>query len=223
MADKNIGKLIYVRVYSGSIQSGSYLYNSSKGKQQRVGRLFRMHANHQEIIETLEAGEIGAVVGLNDTVTGDTLCSQEDPITLESIEFPAPVISIAVSPKSRADRDKLMAALIKLAEEDPTFTVRVDPETNDTIISGMGELHLDIIVDRLRREFKVEVDTGAPEVSYRETITKTVEHEERFKKQTGGHGQYAHVIFKLEPQEPGKGYEFVDEVKGGEKVFESGR
>ena len=216
VADKNIGKLIYVRVYSGSIQSGSYLYNSSKGKQQRVGRLFRMHANHQEIIDTLEAGEIGAVVGLNDTVTGDTLCSQEDPITLESIEFPAPVISIAVSPKSRADRDKLMAALIKLAEEDPTFTVRVDPETNDTVISGMGELHLDIIVDRLRREFKVDVDTGAPEVSYRETITKTVEHEERFKKQTGGHGQYAHVIFTLEPQEPGGGYEFVDEVKGGD-------
>jgi len=215
VADKNIGKLIYVRVYSGSIESGSYIYNSTKGKQQRVSRLFRMHANRQEIVERLNAGEIGAVVGLNDTATGDSLCSEEDPIILEAIDFPEPVISVAVSPRSRADRDKLMAALIKLAEEDPTFTVRVDPETNDTVISGMGELHLDIIVDRIKREFKVEVDSGAPEVSYRETCTKVVEHEERFRKQTGGHGQYAHIIFKLEPQKPGEGYEFVEEVKGG--------
>lgn len=215
VADKHTGKLIYVRVYSGELVSGSYIYNSSKGKQQRIGRIFRMHANHQEIAEKLQAGEIGALVGLSDTVTGDTLCDEANPIILESIDFPEPVISIAVSPQSRADRDKLMNALVKLAEEDPTFTVRVDQETNNTVISGMGELHLEIIVDRLRREFNVGVDTGAPEVSYRETCTKAIEHEERFKKQSGGHGQYAHVVFKLEPLPPGSGYVFEDVVKGG--------
>lgn len=213
--DKHVGKLIYVRVYSGFLESGSYVYNSTKGKQQRIGRLFRMHANHQEIVERLYTGEIGAAIGLPDTVTGDTLCAEAQPVVLESIDFPAPVISVAVKPQSRGDRDKLMTALMKLAEEDPTFTVRVDKETEDTIISGMGELHLDIIVDRLRREFSVGVDSGAPEVAYRETCTRVVEHEERYKKQSGGHGQFAHVIIKLEPQEPGVGYEFVNEVKGG--------
>ncbi|MBP5640038.1 MAG: elongation factor G [Victivallales bacterium] len=216
VADKHTGKLIYVRVYSGDLVSGSYVYNATKGKQQRVGRIFRMHANHQEIVEVLHSGEIGAVVGLADTVTGDTLCDEAHPIVLESIEFPAPVISIAVTPQSHADRDKLMTALSRLAEEDPTFTVRVDKETNSTIISGMGELHLEIIVDRLRREFNVSVETGAPEVSYRETCTRTIEHEERFKKQTGGHGQYAHVVFTLEPLEPGSGFVFEDQVKGGD-------
>ena len=216
VSDRNVGKLVYVRVYSGKLESGSYILNSTKGKQQRIGRIFRMFANRQEIIDTLYAGEIGAVIGVNETTTGDTLCNEEAPITMENITFPAPVISVAVTPKSRADRDKLMVALGKLAEEDPTFTVRVDPETEDTVISRMGELHLDIIIERLRREFKVEVDSGAPEVAYRETVTQTVEQEERLKKQTGGHGQFAHIIFTLAPQEPGKGYEFVDEVKGGD-------
>ncbi len=215
VSDKNTGKLIYVRVYSGKLESGSYIYNSTKGKAQRIGRIFRMFANHQEIIDTLYAGEIGAVVGLTDTTTGDTLCDEEHLITLESITFPAPVISIAVTPNSHADRDKLMLALSKLAEEDPTFTVRVDPETEDTVISGMGELHLDIIMSRLQREFKVGVTAGAPEVSFRETISKKVTKEERLKKQTGGHGQFAHIIFDIEPQEPGKGYEFVNAVTGG--------
>ncbi|MCQ2404356.1 MAG: elongation factor G [Lentisphaeria bacterium] len=216
VADREVGKLVYVRVYSGSLTCGTYITNSTKGKQQRIGRIFRMHANHRENTEVLYAGEIGAIVGLSDTTTGDTLCNEESQVTLESITFPAPVISIAVTPKSRADRDKLMIALGKLAEEDPTFTVRVDPETEDTVISGMGELHLDIIMERLRREFKVDVESGAPEVAYRETISKKVTHEERLKKQTGGHGQFAHVIFTIEPQEPGKGYEFVNAVKGGD-------
>ncbi|MBO7742421.1 MAG: elongation factor G, partial [Victivallales bacterium] len=215
VADKNVGKLIYVRVYSGKLEAGTYVTNFTKGKPQRIGRIFRMFANHQEGIDTLYAGEIGALVGLSETTTGDTLCSEDAPIALESITFPAPVISVAVTPKSRGERDKLMLALIKLAEEDPTFTVRVDPETDDTVISGMGELHLDIIVDRLRREFKVDVDSGAPEVAYRETITTKVSHEERLKKQTGGHGQFAHICFDIEPQEPGKGYEFVNAVTGG--------
>ena len=216
VSDNAVGKLVYVRVYSGKLESGTYIYNSTKKKQQRIGRIFRMHANHQEIIDTLFAGEIGALVGLADTVTGDTLCTEDAPIALENISFPTPVISIAVTPKSHADRDKLMIALGKLAEEDPTFTVRVDPETEDTVISGMGELHLDIILTRLKREFKVEVVSGAPEVAYRETIGKKYSHEERLKKQTGGHGQFAHILFDIEPQEPGAGYEFVNEVKGGD-------
>ena len=216
VSDREVGKLVYVRVYSGALTCGTYVTNTNKGRQQRIGRIFRMHANHRENIDVLYAGEIGALVGLSDTVTGDTLCNEESQVTLESITFPAPVISIAVTPKSHADRDKLMIALGKLAEEDPTFTVRVDPETEDTVISGMGELHLDIIMERLRREFKVEVTAGAPEVAYRETISKKVTHEERLKKQTGGHGQFAHIIFDIEPQEPGKGYEFVNDVKGGD-------
>ncbi len=215
VTDKHVGKLIYVRVYSGAIQSGSYVVNSSKNKQQRIGRIFRMHANHQEIVERLECGEIGALIGLSDTITGDTICDVDHPIILEQIEFPEPVISVAVTPQKNADREKLMLSLGKLAEEDPTFTVKTDPETENTIISGMGELHLDIILDRLRREFNVTVDSGAPEVAYRETITRAVEHEERFRKQSGGHGQYAHIIFRLEPLEPGQGYEFVNEIKGG--------
>lgn len=215
VTDKHVGKLIYVRVYSGVILNGTYVYNSTRGKQQRIGRIFRMHANHQEQVDALFSGEIGAVVGLSDTITGDTLCDEASPIILEQIDFPEPVISIAVTPQKRGDRDKLMTTLSKLAEEDPTFTVRVDPETEDTVISGMGELHLDILVDRMRREFNVMVDTGAPEVAYRETITKTITHEERYRKQSGGHGQYAHVIFKMEPLPPGGGFEFVNEVKGG--------
>lgn len=215
VSNKHVGKLVYVRVYSGVLQAGSYIYNASKEKQQRISRIFRMHANHQENVDQLNCGEIGALVGLSDTVTGDTLCDPENPIVLEQIEFPEPVISVAVSPRKRNDREKLMSALAKLVEEDPTFSVKVDSETEDTLISGMGELHLDIILDRLRREFLVEVDSGAPEVAYRETISRSIEHEERFKKQSGGHGQYAHIIFRLEPLPAGSGFEFVDEVKGG--------
>jgi len=215
VADKHVGKLVYVRVYSGVLSAGTYVLNANKDKQQRLGRIFRMHANHQEIVESLYAGEIGAVVGVTDTVTGDTLCDPARPLVLESIDFPEPVISIAVAPQKRQDRDKLQAALARLAEEDPTFTVHTDPETEDTIISGMGELHLEIIQDRLKREFGVPVDSGAPEVAYRETISKEYEHEERFKKQSGGHGQYAHVVIKLEPLPPGGGFEFINEVKGG--------
>ncbi|MBR4222945.1 MAG: elongation factor G [Victivallales bacterium] len=215
VADKHVGKLIYVRVYSGKMEAGSYIFNSTKGKQQRIGRLARMHANHREDVECLYSGEIGVAIGLNDTVTGDTLCSQEQPITLEAIDFPTPVISIAVKPCSNGDRDKLSQALLKLAEEDPTFTVHFDKETENTVISGMGELHLEIIVDRIRREFGVQVECGAPEVAYRETCTQVVTHEERFKKQTGGHGQFAHVLIKMEPLEKGAGYEFVNEIKGG--------
>ena len=215
VSNKHVGKLVYVRVYSGVLQAGSYIYNSSKEKQQRISRIFRMHANHQENIEQLNCGELGALVGLSDTATGDTICEPEHPIILEQIEFPEPVISIAVAPQKHNEREKLMAALTKLVEEDPTLTVKVDSETDDTLISGMGELHLDIILDRLRREFAVEVASGAPEVAYRETITRSIEHEERFKKQSGGHGQYAHIIFRLEPLPAGGGFEFVDEVKGG--------
>jgi elongation factor G len=204
-----------VRVYSGKLEAGTYVLNSTQEKRQRVGRLFKMHANRQEMVDCLYAGEIGAVVGLSDTVTGDTLCCEDSPIILEAIDFPAPVISVAVRPDSRDDRDKLQTALIRLAEEDPTFTVRVDPETEDTVISGMGELHLEIIMDRLLREFKVQVTAGAPEVAYRETITNVTEINERYKKQTGGHGQYAHVVFTIEPLDPGQGFEFINEVKGG--------
>jgi len=215
VADKHVGKLIYVRVYSGKLEAGSYIFNSTEGKQQRLGRLARMHANHREDVECLYSGEIGAAIGLNDTVTGDTLCTPDNPVVLESIDFPTPVISVAVKPENRGEREKLSAALVKLAEEDPTFTVHFDKETEDTVISGMGELHLDIIVDRIRREFNVAVECGAPEVAYRETCQVAVKHEERFRKQSGGHGQYAHVIIRMEPLEKGSGYEFVNEVKGG--------
>ncbi|MFW5893922.1 MAG: elongation factor G [Verrucomicrobiota bacterium] len=215
MTDKHVGKLIFVRVYSGTLQAGTYVLNSTNGKQQRVGRLLRMHANRQEMVDELYTGEIGAVVGLNDSVTGDTICSTEDPILLEAIEFPTPVLSVAVTAESRNDRDKLTSALAKLAEEDPTFTVATDPETDDTVISGMGELHLSIIVDRLKREFKLNVDCSAPQVAYRETITTKAEVNEKLSKQTGGRGQYAHVVFEIEPLDPGQNFEFESKITGG--------
>ena len=215
VADKHIGKLIYVRVYSGTLRAGTYVLNSTQEKRQRVGRLLRMHANRQEIVPELYSGEIGAVVGLSDTMTGDTLCAPDDPIVLEAIEFPAPVLSVAVQPASRPDRDRLSNALRRLANEDPTFVVTSDPESDDTIISGMGELHLEIILDRLRREFNCRVGAGRPQVAYRETITSIIQVTEKLIKQTGGRGQYAHVVLVLEPLEPGQGFEFVDKVVGG--------
>ncbi len=214
-ADKHVGKLVYVRIYSGTLLPGTFVYNSSEKKKQRVGRILRMHANRQEIIDALYAGEIGAVVGLSETGTGDTICSEDQPILLEAIEFPAPVLGMAVAPANRADRDNLGKALARLAEEDPTFLVTVDPETEETVISGMGELHLDIITDRLRREFSVNVVTGAPQVAYRETITTGAKHREKFAKQTGGHGQFADITFQLEPLGPGQGFEFVNDTSGG--------
>jgi elongation factor G len=214
-ADKHVGKLVYVRVYSGTLTAGSYVYNSKQQKRQRVGRLMKMHANRQELVDALYSGEIGVVIGMSDTVTGDTICSEADPIVLEAIEFPAPVISVAVRPESRADRDKLQAGLRKLAEEDPTFVVSADPETDDTLISGMGELHLEIITDRLKREFSAAVGIGAPQVAYRETITRRLDVVEKLRKQTGGRGQYAHVEFTLDPLDPGRGFEFLDKIRGG--------
>ena len=214
-SDKHMGKLTYVRVYSGVLEAGAQVYNSSRDKMQRVGRLFEMHANDREAIERLQAGQVGAVVGLAETRTGDTICSREHPIVLESIEFPAPVIGIAVSPASRDDRDKLAKALHRLAEEDPTFVVKSNQETGEVVISGMGELHLEIILDRLRREFGVGVDSSRPQVAYRETILGSVEHEYRHVKQTGGRGQYAHMEFRIEPANPGDGFQFLDEIKGG--------
>jgi len=213
--DRHMGKLTYVRVYSGILRAGEQVYNASREKIQRVGRLFEMHANDREAIEALRAGHVGAVVGLSDTQTGDTICSREHPILLESIEFPTPVIGVAVSPASRDDRDKLSAALHRLAEEDPTFVVRSDPETSEVVISGMGELHLEIIVDRLKREFGVTVHADRPQVAYRETILGAVEHEYRHVKQTGGRGQYAHAIFRVEPTDPGNGFQFEDTITGG--------
>ena len=209
------GKITFVRVYSGSLKLGAELYDSTIGKEQRISRLFRMHASKQEPLEEAFAGDIVACVGLTDTRTGDTLCDPENPITLESIDFPAPVISVAVKPKSRGDNEKLGAALHALAMEDPTFVVTFDQETSETIIAGMGELYLEVIVDRLKREFNVDCDVGAPQVAYRECITGAVDNEYKHVKQSGGRGQYAHVCLKLEPQEPGKGFEFVNEVKGG--------
>jgi len=215
VADKHVGKLIYVRVYSGTLLAGSHVLNSAQEKRQRVGRLLRMHANRREIVDALYSGEIGAVVGLADTMTGDTLCDEDHPIVLEAIEFPAPVLSIAVQPRTRTDNDRLPAALARLAQEDPTFLVTADPETDDTVISGMGELHLEIILDRLQREFSVGVDAGAPQVAYRETITVPASINEKLVKQTGGRGQYAHVVFTIEPLDPGHGFEFDNQVAGG--------
>ncbi len=213
--DPFVGKLTFIRVYSGVLTTGSYVYNSRNGKKERIGRLVRLHANNRQEIEKIEAGDIGAAIGLKETRTGDTLCDESKPIVLESITFAEPVISIAIEPKTKADQEKMGIALQKLSEEDPTFRVRTDDETSQTIISGMGELHLDIIMDRMRREFKVESNAGKPQVAYRETIQKEIEHEEKYIKQTGGRGQYGHVIFKLIPQEPGKGYEFENSVVGG--------
>ena len=215
MADQFVGKLAFFRVYSGIMKQGTYILNSTKGKKERVGRILQMHANNRKEIECAYSGDIAAAVGFKDVTTGDSLCDENHPIILEKMEFPEPVISVAVEPKTKADQEKMGTALQRLAEEDPTFKVHTDPETNQTIISGMGELHLDIIVDRMRREFKVECTVGKPQVAYRETIRKTVEAEGKFIRQTGGHGQYGHCWLRLEPMEAGKGFEFANEVVGG--------
>jgi len=213
--DPFVGKLIFVRVYSGKLSAGSYILNASTGEKERVGRLLRMHADKREDITEIGAGDIAAVVGLKGTTTGTTLCDPANPILLESIDFPEPPVSIAIEPKTKADQEKMALALQRLAEEDPTFRVHTDEETGQTIISGMGELHLEIIVDRMKREFKVEANIGQPQVAYREAIKKQVEVQGKYVKQSGGRGQYGDVWLRLEPNEPGKGFEFVDEIKGG--------
>ena len=213
--DPFVGKLTFIRVYSGVLKSGSYVLNATGDNKERIGRIVKMHANSREEVQEVKAGDIAAVIGLKNTRTGDTLCDESAPIQLESITFSEPVISIAVEPKTKADQEKMGIALSKLAEEDPTFRVTSDEETAQTIISGMGELHLDILVDRMKREFKVETNVGQPQVAYRETIQEEVDHEEKYSKQTGGRGQFGHVLFKLIPQEPGKGYEFENTVVGG--------
>lgn len=215
MSDPFVGKLAFFRVYSGTLSSGSYVYNVTKGRRERIGRILQMHANHREEIDTVYSGDIAAAVGLKDTTTGDTLADESHPILLESMIFPEPVISVAIEPKTKADQDKMGTALSKLAEEDPTFRMYTDQETGQTIISGMGELHLEIIVDRLLREFKVQANVGKPQVAYKETIRKPVEAEGKFIRQSGGRGQYGHVWLKLEPLEPGQGFEFVNKIVGG--------
>lgn len=213
--DPFVGQLTFFRVYSGTVKAGSYVLNSTKDEKERIGRIVRMHANHREDIEDLTAGDIGALVGMKVTMTGDTLCDVDAPVILENIVFPEPVIDIAVEPKTKADQEKMGVALKKLSEEDPTFRVHTDEESGQTILSGMGELHLDIIVDRMRREFKVEVNVGRPQVAYRETIREAAQAEGKYVRQSGGRGQYGHCWIKLEPNEQGKGYEFIDEIKGG--------
>ena len=213
--DPFVGNLTFFRVYSGVLKSGDFVYNSSKGKKERIGRIVQMHSNDREEIKEVRAGDIAAAIGLKDVTTGDTLCDMKDKIILERMEFPEPVIAVAVEPKTKVDQEKMGIALGKLANEDPSFRVSTDEESGQTIIAGMGELHLDIIVDRMMREFDVGCNVGAPQVAYRETITKLVEHEPKFAKQSGGRGQYGHVYLRIEPQEPGAGYEFVDEIKGG--------
>jgi elongation factor G len=215
MTDPFVGQLTFIRVYSGVLLSGATIYNPVKGKKERIGRILQMHANNREEIKEVLAGDIAACVGLKDVTTGETLCDPEAPIILERMVFPEPVIHVAVEPKTKADQEKMGIALGRLAQEDPSFRVRSDEESGQTIISGMGELHLDIIVDRMRREFNVEASVGAPQVAYREAVRKAVEQEGKFVKQSGGRGQYGHVWIKLEPNEPGKGYEFIDAVKGG--------
>jgi elongation factor G len=215
MTDPYVGKLAFFRVYSGTLTSGSYVYNSTKGKKERIGRILQMHANHREELTEVYSGDIAAAVGLKDTTTGDTLCDESHAIILESMVFPDPVISVAVEPKTKADQEKMGIALQKLAEEDPTFRVKTDQETGQTIISGMGELHLEIIVDRMLREFKVECTVGKPQVAYRETIRKTVKSEGKFVRQSGGRGQYGHCWLELIPQEPGVGFSFENKVVGG--------
>ena len=215
MADPFVGKLAFFRVYSGTLSSGSYVYNSTKGKKERIGRILQMHANNRKELEVVYSGDIAAAVGLKDTTTGDTLCDENAPIILESMEFPDPVISVAVEPKTKNDQEKMGIALQKLAEEDPTFRVRTDEETGQVIISGMGELHLEIIVDRMLREFKVDCVVGNPQVAYRETIRKEVDCEGKFVRQSGGHGQYGHCKLQLIPQEPGAGFSFENKVVGG--------
>jgi len=215
MTDPFVGQLTFIRVYRGVLESGSYVYNTTKGKKERVGRLLKMHSNKREEIKELYAGEIGAVVGLKDTLTGDTLADEKDKVILEKMDFPDPVISVAVEPKTKADQEKMGIALQKLAQEDPSFRVQTDEESGQTIISGMGELHLEILVDRMLREFKVDAEVGQPQVAYRETIKLPVEQEYKYAKQSGGRGQYGHVFLKLEPMEQGSGYEFVNAIKGG--------
>jgi elongation factor G len=215
MADPHVGRLAFIRVYSGTLQSGSYVLNSTKGDRERVGRLLQMHANSREEIPSIGAGDICAVIGLKSTFTGDTLCDPDHPILLESISFPEPVIEVAIEPKTRADQDKMGMALARLAEEDPTFRLRTDEDTGQTIIMGMGELHLDVIVDRMLREFKVSANVGKPQVAYRETMSKPVRAEGRFVRQSGGRGQFGHVWIEVEPQERGFGFEFVDSIVGG--------
>lgn len=215
MTDPFVGQLTFIRVYRGKLEAGSYAINSTKGKKERVGRIMKMHAIKREEIKEIYAGEIGAVVGLKDTTTGDTLCSEDDKVVLERMHFPDPVISVAVEPKTKADQEKMGIALSKLAAEDPSFRVHTDEETGQTIISGMGELHLEIIVDRMKREFKVEAEVGAPQVSYRETIRSAVNQEYKYAKQSGGRGQFGHVYIKVEPVEAGSGFKFINDIKGG--------
>jgi len=215
MTDPYVGRLTFFRVYSGTLNSGTYVLNSTKGKRERIGRILQMHANHREEISTVYAGDIAAAVGLKDTTTGDTLCDEKHPIILESMVFPDPVISVAIEPKTKADQDKMALALVKLSEEDPTFRTHTDEETGQTIISGMGELHLDIIVDRLKREFKVEANVGAPQVAYKETFRKSAKVEGKYIRQTGGRGQYGHVWIEFEPLPEGSGFEFENKIVGG--------
>ena len=215
MTDPFVGRLSYFRVYSGTLASGSYVYNSTKGKKERFGRIMQMHANHRQDVSEVHAGDIAAAIGLKETATGDTLCDEKNPIVLESMVFPEPVINVAIEPKSKGDQDKMGIALSKLAEEDPTFKTYTDDETGQTIIAGMGELHLDILVERMKREFKVEANIGAPQVAYRETITQAADVEGKFIRQSGGRGQYGHVKIRFEPNETGKGFEFIDKVVGG--------
>ena len=215
MTDPFVGQLAFVRVYSGELTSGSYVYNSTKNVKERVGRILRMHANKREEVDVVRAGDIAAVIGLKKSYTGDTLCDKDYPIILEAIQFPEPVISVAIEPKTKAEQDKLSACLVKLLQEDPTFQVHVDPDTNQTIISGMGELHLEVLVDRMRREFSLDVDVSKPQVAFKETITRAVEHENKYGKQSGGRGQYGHVGIKVEPREAGTGFEFVNKIHGG--------
>jgi elongation factor G len=216
MDDPFVGTITFCRVYSGKIESGTTVLNSTKDKRERIGRILQMHANHREDKDVVRTGDIVAVVGLKLTTTGDTLCEPKDPIVLETLEFPEPVIHVAVEPKTKADQDKLGKALFALSEEDPTFRVRTDEETGQTVISGMGELHLEVLVDRMLREFKVDANVGKPQVAYRETVRNAVHKvEERYVRQTGGKGQYGHVVIDLEPTGPGGGYEFVDKITGG--------
>jgi elongation factor G len=215
MTDPYVGKLTYFRVYSGSLKSGSYVFNSTKGKKERIGRILYMHANHRQDVQEVLSGDIAAAVGLKDTATGDTLSDENKPILLESMQFPEPVIYVAIEPKTKADQEKMSLALQKLSEEDPTFKTHTDQETGQTIIAGMGELHLEIIVDRMLREFHVEANVGRPQVAYKETIRKTVKSEGKFIRQSGGRGQYGHVWLEIEPLEKGKGYEFVNKIVGG--------
>jgi len=215
MADPYVGKLAFFRVYSGTLKSGSYVYNATKGKKERIGRILLMHANKREEVDEVHAGDIAAAVGLKDTGTGDTLCDSEHPVMLESMEFPEPVIDVAIEPKTKASQEKMLIALTKLAEEDPTFKTYTDEETGQTIIAGMGELHLEIIVDRLLREFKVEANVGSPQVAYKEGITTEAQTDTKYARQSGGRGQYGHVKLRIEPSEPGAGYEFVNKIVGG--------